>query len=293
MIKKPTLAILAIVIFWGSSYVAIRIGLVEFSPGSLALFRYMIASLFVAPLYLRMPNRAKVSRRDIPVLFFLGTIGIGIYNITLNIGEQSVSAGMSGFIIGQIPLIAILLATIFLNERITHLGWVGMLTSVCGIFLISFGSSSTPMHFNQGIWFLLIAATCGAIYSVSQKQLLTRYQPLEITTYAMWFGTISLLGWAPLLFNELHQASAKSILWVVYLGIFPAVIAYYCWAYVMKCMPACKAVSYLYWIPGFTTLLGWLMLGEVPKSLCLLGAALTIMGAILVKTKAPATATAS
>jgi drug/metabolite transporter (DMT)-like permease len=283
--KTPVLAIIGLISSWSSVYVAIRIGLSDYSPGSMALLRYFVASLVMAPIYLFMQKkRTKVRAKDVPLLFLLGTIGIGIYNITLNMGEQTVASGMTGFIIAQIPVLAIILANIFLKERLTLLGWFGVVVSVVGIFIISFGVSA-PGQFNHGIWLLLISVICGAIYSVGQKPLMSRYKPLEVTTFAMWFGLISLLGWSPKLISELQVASIKSTLWVVYLGVVPAALGYFCWAYIVKCMQASKAVSYLYWIPGIATILGWLILGEVPTALSLFGGGLTILGASLVKAK--------
>lgn len=282
--NQPILAIIAIVLLWSSSYVAIRIGLVDFTPGAMALLRYLVASVVLLPFYLRRPNRTKVRMQDLPVLFLLGAIGIGVYNVVLNIGELTVSASMTGFIIAQVPVVAILLANVFLKERLALIGWIGIVISIFGIFLISFGVS-LPGQFNHGVWFLLIASACGGVYSVSQKPLMLRYRPMEVTTFSMWFGTICLLGWAPSLFHELHTASVSGILWVVYLGVFPAAFAYFCWAHIVKCMTASKAVSYLYLIPGISMFFGWLVLDEVPSSLALLGAVLAMAGAIMVKVK--------
>jgi drug/metabolite transporter (DMT)-like permease len=211
----------------------------------------------------------------------LGVVGIGVYNITLNYGELTVNSGMASFIISQSPIIAALMAIPFLGERLTLTRIVGFMVSLFGVALIGFGQAG-EFRLEIGVLLVFIATCSGSIFAVWQKPFLKRYNAIEATTYAMWGGTLFLAVHTPALLNELPQASFASTLTVIYLGIFPAAIGYLCWSYVLKEMPAVRAMSFLYFVPFVSTLLGFLLLNEVPTLLSMTGAMLAIAGVWLV-----------
>ncbi len=115
------------VIFWSSALVGIRIGLHGYSPGGLALLRYLVASLCLLILYFKLPHRHVPSFRDLLYIIFIGIIGIGIYNILINYGEIVVPAGIAGFIIGMMPVFTIIFAFVLLKERVPIKSWQGVL----------------------------------------------------------------------------------------------------------------------------------------------------------------------
>ena len=72
---------------------------------------------------------------------------------------------------------------------------------------------------------------------------------------------------------------------MVYLGIFPAAIAYVLWNYALSRMPASLLSSFLYLSPVIASFIAWLWLGEIPALLTILGGAVAILGVVLVQTK--------
>ena len=285
--KKAIAALMTTVLLWGTSFVAIRQSMHDFSPGGLALLRYIIAAVAVIPVYFLLQSRTKPNLKDIPVLFILGMLGIGIYNILLNIGEITTSAAIASFMISQGPVATIILAVIFLHERLTKLSWWGMLVSVCGIILISHGETKALGHFNHGLFYLMGAIFCAAIYSILQKPLLKRFHPLEITAWSIWFGTLTLTFYLPHLLDELQHQAAANFFWPAFLGIGSGVIGYACLAYGFKHFPASKAISFLFAMPFVSIIMGWIILGEMPTLLSLLGGVLAMSGAFMVRTKKP------
>src|SRR5579864_1810277 len=81
------------VILWASALIGIRLGLHGYSPGSLGLLRYLIASVSLLFLYFRLPVRHVPTVKDFIEIFIIGALGIGVYNIALNHGEVVVPAG--------------------------------------------------------------------------------------------------------------------------------------------------------------------------------------------------------
>src|SRR5579883_3143052 len=118
MSYKIKIALVVTVFLWASAFVGIRAGLLGYSPEGLALLRYLIASICMGIIYFRLPQRSTMRFFDICALLAIGAVGIGIYNITLNHGELTVSSGMSSFIISQSPIITTVFAIIFLREKL-------------------------------------------------------------------------------------------------------------------------------------------------------------------------------
>lgn len=283
--QKAFAALLVTLLLWGTSFVAIRDSLSYFTPGALALLRYLIASVAIVPVYFSLSSRAKITWSEFPRLFLLGVFGIGIYNILLNVGETTISASVASFIASQIPVATILLAIIVLHERLTKLSWLGLCISSFGIVLIATGETHQLGHFNHGVIFVILAVFCAAFYSVVQKPLLVRLKPLELTSWTIWFGTLSLMGYAPTLSHEIIHQSPWHFFWPAFLGVGSGVIGYACWSYGFKHFPATKAASFLFAMPIVATFMGWLILSEVPTMISLVGGVLALSGAFIVRAK--------
>ena len=91
-------------------------------------------------------------------------------------------------------------------------------------------------------------------------------------------GTIACLPFAPTLLRELGEADASAVGWVVYLGVFPTAVAFTTWAYALSRTTAGRMGATTYLVPPLAVLMGWMVLGEVPPALALLGGALCLVG---------------
>lgn len=274
---KARIITLLAVVLWASAFVGIRAGLQGYTPGGLALLRYLIASVCMLFIVLGLPKRPHINLRHKAGLLLLGALGVGLYNITLNIGEISVTSGIASFIVSLSPLITAVFALLFLREKVSFAMIAGMLVSIFGVALIMLGET-THLSMQSGIYYLLIAMLISAIYSVAQKPFLQKYHTIEVTAYVIWGATLLLTFYTPEMISHYKTASLHATLAVIYLGIFPAALGYVGWSYGLKKMPVSQAVNYLYFMPIVATLLGWIWLGEVPTRLSLLGGLVALFG---------------
>lgn len=276
--------LLITIVLWASAFVGIRIGLKSYTPGTLALFRFLVASVAIIPLYFKYRSPVTLTVKKRLSIFWLGFLGIGIYHAALNYGEITVSAGLASFIIGISPIFVAILALFFLKEKLRFIGWIGVGISLIGVVMIAI-SQGGAASFNLGALAVLAAAVSSAIYAIGQKSLLKKVNAIELTSLTFWSGSIGLLIFLPNLPHNFMHASVTATLAVVYLGLFPSVIAYITWSMALKQLTVTQASSALYAMPIVSTFLGWILLNERIALLAFAGGCVALIGAFIVQSK--------
>ncbi|MEJ2719266.1 MAG: DMT family transporter [Deltaproteobacteria bacterium] len=285
MTDSRTLGALSLtILFWASAFAGIRSGLTAYSPGSIALFRLLVASA-VLTVYFLFSGLPLPKARDLPLIAFCGLLGIALYHLGLNYGEVTVTAGSAGFLISSVPIFSALLAAVVLREKLSLRAFGGIGMSFAGIALISMGEGDgAGISLDAGAMYILLAAIATSIFFVIQKPYLVKYGPILFTAYIFWAGTAFLLVFLPDFITEFRNASAPATLSVIYLGVFPTAIAYVTWAYALSRAPVSNVASFMYVVPVLGCFIAWLWLGELPTTLAVLGGVTALAGVALVNT---------
>ncbi|MHB9004064.1 MAG: DMT family transporter [Coriobacteriia bacterium] len=276
-------AIAVALLLWASAFAGIRAGLRDYGPGQVALLRFGTASMVLFA-YASITRMRLPDRRDVPGIVLAGFIGITVYHVALNFGEQSVTAGAAALLISTSPIFTAILSAAVLNEHITRIGWAGILVSFGGIALIAFGEGG-GLSLNAHALIILLAAFAASLYMIVGKRPLRRYSALEFTTYMIWAGTLPMLVFAPGLLAQIPAATPASTLAVVYLGVFPGAVSYVLWSYALSRMPASALATFLYAQPVNAILIAWIWLGELPSTLAVIGGAISLAGVVAVNAK--------
>lgn len=276
-------AIVIALLLWASAFAGIRAGLRDYGPGQVALLRFGTASLALF-LYASVTRMRMPDRRDLPAILAAGFIGISVYHVALNFGEQTVTAGAAALLISTSPIFTAMLSAAVLKEHITPIGWAGILVSFGGVALIAFGEGG-DLSLNADALIILLAAFAASLYMIVGKRPLRRYSALEFTTYMIWAGTVPMLVFAPGLIEQMPAAAPSSTWAVVYMGVFPGAISYVLWSHALSRMPASVLATFLYAQPVNATVIAWVWLSELPSTLAIIGGVISLAGVVVVNTR--------
>ena len=278
---KALTAALISVCLWAAAFVGIRAAGRAFSPGALALGRLTLGSILLGALVLAR-GWTRPSRRDLALLVLAGFTWFGLYSVVLNEAERRVDAGTASMLIMIAPIVVVALAAVFLKERFTRSLVAGGAVAFAGVVVIGFATSSGTATL-WGAILCLVAAVASAIGLVAQKPVLSRLSALQVTWTCCTVGALVCLPYAPTLVRELGTAPSGTIRWLVFLGVFPTSVAFTTWAYALARGTAGRVVAMAYLVPPVTILMSWLILGEVPGAIAVLGGALCYAGVYITR----------
>ncbi|MDR7085642.1 drug/metabolite transporter (DMT)-like permease [Aeromicrobium panaciterrae] len=279
-------ALLVTVLLWASAFVGIRAIADTFSAGSLSLGRLLAASIALTAI--AWPKREPLpTGKSLQLIILYGVVWFGAYNVALNAAEQDLDAGTTALIVNIGPILIALIAGVIFKEGFPKPLIIGMAVAFAGIALIAISTrnSSVETASTVGVVLCLVAAVCYAIGTLSQKVALRDTSPVMSVWLACLVGTVVCLPFAPQLIDELGEASAGDIGWLVFLGIFPTAIGFSTWAYALKRLTAGQVASTTYLVPAVATLISWAYLGEIPTALAFIGGGLCLLGVTITRLK--------
>jgi drug/metabolite transporter (DMT)-like permease len=292
-IRLNLIMIIAIIV-WAFAFPFIKIGLEELSYINLTILRLAIVCISFIIIFIIKNNRfSKLNRTDILPIFILGFFGVIMYHLALNYGELSISPGLASLIIATIPIFVLIFAKIFIKEKLRKIKILGIIIAFLGVVIISLfgkGYISIEKTYIIGIIAVLFAAIMGAIYTIAGKKLLSRYDALSLTAYAILFGSLGLIPFLhpiinPLFFDQVTKLSNIGWIAVIFLGVFSTVIGYTLWFIALEKKSASELSVYLYAIPVLATLISYLLFADMITEFYIFGGSFVIIGLYLVNKK--------
>jgi len=277
----PLAAALVSVTLWASAFVGIRAAARAFSPGALALGRLALGSILLGSLLLTRPYK-RPSRREIGLLLIAGLTWFGVYNVALNQAERNVDAGTAAMLVLIAPIFIVGLAAVFLKERTSPALLLGGAIAFAGVLVIGLATSTGSASL-AGVVLCLVAALASAIGLVAQKPVLGRLSALQVTWTCCTIGAFVCLPYAPSLVRELGSAPVAGTAWLIFLGVFPTSVAFTTWAYALARGTAARMAATAYLVPPIAIVMSWLILGESPGLVAVLGGALCLAGVYIAR----------
>ena len=268
------------VLLWASAFPATRYALEYYSPVSLMVMRFSAASITLGIVGLiKRINLPKL--KDVPLFIASGLSGVLLYSYLFNTGSVTVPAGVSSFIISSAPIFTLILTWIFLKETAKPLCLIGIAISICGLAAVTL-FQTTEFTFDIGLILVILAAISSGIYSMIMRVLTKKYTALEATTYTIIIGTIGTLIFLPNAISEMPSSTLSVNLLVLFMGVFPAALAYLAWSFALaKAHKTVHVTVFSYLIPFISALIAFLWLHETLSLFTLTGGLVIIAGMII------------
>lgn len=277
----PLFCLLAAMILWSSSFIALKIAFRHFDPMVVIFGRMFIASICFLFVYKRVARSLEYHKNDFWLMLFMAFCEPCLYFIFEAKALVYTTASQAGMITALLPILVMITATMFLKEKTGLKGWIGGLLAVLGVCWLTLESSPSENAPNPvlGNFLEFMAMVCATGYTLAMRTLTKRYSPLFLTAVQ---AVVGCLFYFPLLFlpgTALPTTfEPTSTLAVIYLGAVISIGAYGLYNYGLKFVPASKAASFVNLIPVFTVILSWLVLGEMFTLPQCMAAALVMLG---------------
>ncbi|MFT4024769.1 MAG: DMT family transporter, partial [Flavihumibacter sp.] len=223
------------------------------------------------------------ARPPVGILVAMGLTGITVFYILFNTSFYYTTAAVGALIQGFIPAGIIIMAVIFLKEKLRLLQVAGIILSVLGVLLLGF-SGDIPAARNAllGNSLMLLSVVCWGAYTILSKSM-AAYDPVYLTCMTVWIGTAGLLPAA--LFDLRHGQwpviSTGSWLAIIYLGFFSSAVCYILYNRALKVLPAVQVGNLMNFDPFFGALFAVWLLHDQLGWLQVTGALLVIGGVVL------------
>jgi drug/metabolite transporter (DMT)-like permease len=265
------------VVLWASAFVAIRSAGGHFTPGALALGRLLVASLALGVVWL-LSGGGWPPRAAWPGILGSGLLWFGLYMVALNWGERDVDAGTAAMLVNIGPILIALLGGWLLREGFPRRLAAGMAVSFGGVIVVGISESGGDHTSVIGVVLCLLAAVCYAGGVVCQKLALRHASAVQVTTFGCFAGMLACLPFAWQFASQLGSAPAGATLNVIYLGLFPTTLGFSTWAYALARTTSGRMSATTYAVPGLVVVMSWLILGQVPRWLTIVGGAICLAG---------------
>jgi drug/metabolite transporter (DMT)-like permease len=276
-----------IVAIWGGAFIAIKYLLNFITPAQIVKLRYIpTAVIFIAILFFK--NKDEMIRIIKQHPFRVGIIsftGVICYNLSLAIGEVKLSAGTAALIVNLSPIFNLIFAVIFLNERFSWANLAGLILSMTGLFIIVRFGSEEKLELGYYLYALItfLAPLSWAIYTVASQPLSKKFDAVSVTGLSIVLGTL------PLIFllngDDIRAGINLSMMgWIALLFLIfgCTIFGFSGWVWTLKKLPTTRVASFLYLVPIFSLLFGYVLLGEKLTSGIIVGSFILLSGVYVV-----------
>lgn len=269
------------VFLWSSAFPLTKVATEYIEPNQLGLLRCSIAAvilLIIGKAYkINLPKKLI----HVPLFFVSGGLGFTLYMITFNTGMLTLSSAMGSLIIATTPVLTAIGATFLYKERIKPIGWVAIGTAFMGVAVLLLWGGD--VSYSTGIWWICAAAFVFCCYNLLNRKLLSMgYNAVECVTWSMTCGAVLLLPFAGDAVGQVAESSVEALLVVIYLGSMPSATAYLLWSKAFSLAKKTSDVTnYQFLTPLISTLLGLVILAEIPGISTVVGGMIIIVSIVV------------
>ncbi len=277
-------------LFWSGNFVISKAVSTEVPPVALAFWRWCLAAIFITLFTWKyLKKDAAIIRQHWKILLPISVLGVTCFNTLIYIGLQNTTAINSLLLQSFFPIVVAIFSFVFFGEKLRWLQILGVLISLSGtIFLVSRGSWTVLLQakFNPGdLWICM--AVCSYAGYASLLRFRPKMHPLSFLATTFLIGVVVLFPFYLLesIFYQPVNISSPFVFSVLYLAIFPSILAYLAFNEAVKIIGPNIAGLFSHLMPVFGSIMAVIFLGERFYSFHAWGIMLIFFGILLVITQ--------
>ncbi len=286
MTVGTVLRLLAVMMLWASCFPLITIGL-DLAPHiAFAALRAAVAGLFLVLLGALCGRPVPVSGRSWIFIVLAGFGATSVGFLGMFHAAEFVSPGLATVIANVQPIIAAVLATVFLGERLNAVGKVGLAVGLAGIAVIAWPgiASAHVQGYSLGIAYVVLAAAGVSVGNVAIKRLTGQVDPI------MAMGLQLLIGAVPLALLSMLTEDISMLRWSTEfalvlgaLAVLGSSLAFWLWFEALERVELNRANAFTFLVPIFALMFGAAYFGERLEVVQIAGVILVLTGILLVQ----------
>lgn len=283
---KLLFALFSVALFWGTTFLAIRIGVETIPPLLVTGLRNVIAGTILLSYLLYFKKLEKMDWHRLRRNMIIAIMMIVLANGLTTFAEKSISSGLAALISTLSPLSVLIINLSLGNEKPSFKIITGISLGISGMYLIYQNNLADLLNpeYRLGIAAILFAVLMWAVGTVYTKR--SAAHPgniiVNLCVQMLFAGILMVIAQ---LFIEPVEAwqnwSQRSLLAVIYLAIFGSVIGYASYTYALSKLPSTRVSVITYINVVVALFLGWLILDEKISLRMILAALLIISGVVV------------
>jgi drug/metabolite transporter (DMT)-like permease len=262
-------SLIVVYLVWGSTYLAIRVGVRDFPPIVLVGVRYLIAGVLMLPIAMRIrpagaQRMPRLGRRQWLACALVGGLLLVVGNGGVTVAEQSLPSGLAAVLVATVPLWMIGFAVPIRHQRITGPAGIGVAFGLVGVVVLASGGTGGAKV--SAIITVLVAAAGWGLGSVLAHVLPLPNRSLLAAAMQMVIAgaALVLVGLISGKYGDVHWSSVSGEAWIAlaWLVIPGSVLAFSAYAFALAELPLPMVSTYAYVNPVVAVVLGAVLLGE-------------------------------
>jgi drug/metabolite transporter (DMT)-like permease len=264
---KAYIALIFICIVWGTTFLAIRVGVMHYPAFLFAGIRQSVAGVILMTVALFLNRNMDLSAKNILRQMLIGFLMLTLGNGLVSWGEKFIPSGIAALICTLMPLFAVLFnLTSSKKDHFNSLIVSGLVLGVLGVGLIfrqNIADMANPVYLG-GILATLFATSSWAMGSIVNKKHERPVNPFFNSGMQLFFGGLFMLMLSPVIddYRGFQFWNTDALLALAYLIVFGSALAYAAYMYTLTALPIGIATIYAYINPLIAVAVGYLFLKE-------------------------------
>jgi drug/metabolite transporter (DMT)-like permease len=279
---------------WGTGFFFGKLALREMGVGHMVLYRFFFACLGMVPvLFLSRGSEARNvnprkrwTAREKTTLLLSAVLGVPIQFIVQFEGLERTTVSHAALMVGTMPVLLALGATLFAGERLDWIGWLALAGSTAGAALIVLGGHETGVPGTApslgGDLLVVLSLVIALGWILMNKSLMEGHSPLTVTAYGIFSGTAMLAAWVITVdgLPPVSRVSLTAWLALAASGVLCTATTTLLWNWGIHHVPASRAGVFLNIEPALGSWLGVQLLGDRLGPFAWVGGGLILAAAV-------------